>query len=397
MGQRYDYFRNRKRERFLFTGGVRIAMVCYPAMGGSGVVATELAYKLACRGHEVHLVSSEPPFRLGSCLPALHFHEVVPPDYPVFRYRPYESALAGRLVQLARQGLDLIHVHYAIPHAVSALLAQLTIAEILQKKISFVTTLHGTDTVLVSEDPDLYPIVEVALKSSGAVTAVSKALASESQQRFGLAQAPQVIPNFVDTRRFSPTQRKGELRAGYASPEEVLFVHASNFRPIKQTPWLIALFARVLEVGIPARLLMIGDGPERPLCERQSRELGLSDRVAFAGMHQDIAPLLAIGDVFLLSSKYESFGLAALEALACGVPVVAPHVGGLPEVILPEAGLLYPLGNLEEALQAILRVLQDLPVYRAGARAVALRYDADAIVPTYERLYQQTLESVTMV
>lgn len=369
-------------------------MVCYPALGGSGVVATELAYKLACRGHEVHLVSSEPPFRLGSCLPALHFHEVVPPDYPVFRYRPYESALAGRLVHLARQGLDLIHVHYAIPHAVSALLAQWALTESLQKKVPFVTTLHGTDTVLVSEDPDLYPIVEVALKASEAVTAVSKALAQESQRRFGLSESPLVIPNFVDTRRFSPAQRKAELRAAYASPEEVLFVHASNFRPIKQTPWLVELFGQVLEAGVPARLLMIGDGPERPICERKGRELGIADRLTFAGSHQDIAPLLSLGDVFVLGSRYESFGLAALEAMACGVPVVAPSVGGLPELVSPQAGLLYPPGDQEQALQAILRVLSDLPAYRQGARETALRYEADAIVPMYEQLYHQTLASV---
>lgn len=375
---------------------MRIAIVCYPALGGSGVVATELAYKLASRGHEVHLVSSEPPFRLGSYLPALHFHEVVPPDYPVFRYRPYESALAGRLVYLARQGLDLIHVHYAIPHAVSALLAQWAIAESLQKKVPFVTTLHGTDTVLVSEDPDLYPIVEVALKASEAVTAVSEALARETQRRFGLSETPQVIPNFVDTRRFSPSQRNAELRAAHVSAEEVLLVHASNFRPIKQTPWVVRLFGQVLQAGVPARLLMIGDGPERPICERHSRELGIAHRVAFAGSHQDIAPLLSIGDVFVLGSRYESFGLAALEAMACGVPVIAPSVGGLPEVVSPQAGLLYPPGDQEQALQAILRVLNDLPAYRQGAHAAALRYDANAIVPHYERLYAQVLASVAM-
>lgn len=373
---------------------VHVGIVCYPAVGGSGVVATELAKALACKGYTVHLVSSEPPLRFTSCLPKLYLHQVVPPDYPVFRYKPYESALAGRLVHLAEEGVELIHVHYAIPHAVSAYLAQ----QVLQRRrraLPVITTLHGTDTTLVSQDPDLHPIVELALHASTTVTAVSQALAKESQKRFRLPEAPLVIPNFVDTRTFCPERRDPVLRSAYASPEEFLLVHASNFRPIKQTPSVIRLFARLVDIGVPARLLLIGDGPDRVHCERLTQELGLGGKVYFLGSLQEIAPLLAIGDVFVLTSRYESFGLAALEAMACGVPVVAPAVGGLKETISTQAGRLYIPDDLEDALKAILSILADLPSYREGALQTAHRYEAHQIVPLYEKAYEQALQVVS--
>lgn len=364
-------------------------MVCYPTLGGSGIVATELAKALSCKGHTVHLVSSEVPLRYDLCLPNLHFHQVIPPEYPLFRYRPYESALAGRLVQLVRgEGVEVFHVHYAIPHAVSAYLAQ----QVLQEqgiRVPLITTLHGTDTVVVSQDPDLYPVVRLALRASTQITAVSQALAEETEARFGLPGAVEVIPNFVDTKIFSSERYNASLRAAYAAPGEYLLVHASNFRPVKQVPQIVRLFARLREVGVPARLLFIGDGPEKVLCEQQVRELQLGPYVHFVGGITEVAPLLAIGDVFVLASAYESFGLAALEAMACGVPVVAPAVGGLPEVVSSAAGRLFPPGDPEAALYAVLAVLEKLPAYRQAARQNALRFQKETIIPQYEALYKR--------
>lgn len=370
---------------------MRIGIVCYPTIGGSGVIATELAHHLARRGITVHLISSEAPVRYTRCLPNLYFHQVMPPDYPVFRYRPYESALAGRLVRLAEDGLDIIHVHYAIPHAVSAYLARQTLLH-QGKNITVITTLHGTDTTLVSQDPDLYPIIELALRHSDEVTAVSSALAEETQTKFRLESPPHVIPNFVDTAFFSPQKCDLALRKAFAREEEILLVHASNFRPIKQTPQILHIFNELLHIGVPAKLLMIGDGSERAQCEHLAHTLGIWNRVHFVGSAHEIASLLAIGDVFLLSSAYESFGLAALEAMACGVPVVAPAVGGLPEVISSKGGRLYPANDLKAAVHAILEIIKALPEFRAGARARAEQFDASRVIPLYEQLYERALQ-----
>ncbi len=372
---------------------VRIAIVCYPTVGGSGVVATELAKALACRGHEIHLISYERPVRAIHCHPNLHLHQVEPPAYPLFKYLPYESALAGRLVALAESGVAIIHAHYAIPHAVSALLASRYVA-LSGQRLPFITTLHGTDTTLVQEAPDLWPIIRLALHKSDAVTAVSQALARTTQEAFALPELPLVIPNFVDMQVFAPRSTP-ELRALYARPQEYIFVHASNFRPVKQVPWLIQLFHRVLQAGLSAKLLLVGDGPERPTVEKLVREMSLDRAVIFTGAVSEVQEYLSLGDVFLLSSREESFGLAALEAMACGVPAVAPRTGGLPEVVR-EGGLLYEPGDLDAAEKALFQVLRDLPAYRQAARQNALRFDIHRIVPFYEKLYQTILEKASV-
>lgn len=373
---------------------VRIAIVCYPTVGGSGVVATELAKALACRGHEVHLVSYERPVRAIHCHPNLHLHQVEPPAYPLFRYLPYESALAGRLVALAESGVEIIHAHYAIPHAVSALLASRYVG-LNGQRLPFVTTLHGTDTTLAREAPDLWPIIRLALHKSDVVTAVSHALARTTQEAFTLPEPPLVIPNFVDTQVFA-SRPMPELRALYAHPQEYILVHASNFRPVKQVPWLIQLFHRVRQAGLPAKLLLMGDGPERPNVEKLVREIGLERAVIFTGIVTEVQEYLSLGDVFLLSSREESFGLAVLEAMACGVPVLAPRTGGLPEVV-QEGGLLYEPGDLDAAEKALFQILRDLPTYRQAARQNALRFDIHRIVPLYEKLYQTILTKASIL
>ncbi|MCS6789431.1 MAG: N-acetyl-alpha-D-glucosaminyl L-malate synthase BshA [Bacteroidia bacterium] len=372
---------------------MRIAIICHPVMGGSGVVATELAKALACRGHDVHLLSSSLPFRYTDCLPQLHFHQVVPLDYPLFQYRPYESSLAGKIIELVHRGVEVFHVHYALPHAISAYLAQQALAQ-EGKSLSLITTLHGTDTLLAEQEPILQPIIRLSLEHSQFVTAVSHSLAHQSQQTFNLSQTPIVIPNFIDTTEFSPSRYCAKLRSHYATEDEILLVHASNFRPIKRPQFLLKLLEELREIGIPAKLLMIGDGPERPICEKITREKGLSEIVCFEGARTDIAAFLAIGDIFVLASKYESFGLAALEALSCGVPVVAPRVGGLPELLEGGGGILYEPHDLQGAVYAILRILENLPLLREKARANALLYATQSVVTQYENLYERARVSV---
>jgi N-acetyl-alpha-D-glucosaminyl L-malate synthase BshA len=369
---------------------MKIGITCYPTVGGSGVVATELGLALARRGHQVHFVCYALPYRLGRVPAGVTFHEVTFPSYPLFQHPPYSLALASHMADVAaHHGLDLLHVHYAIPHAVSALLAK----EILGGGPKLVVTLHGTDITVVGADPAFLPVVRWALEKAEAVTAVSQALAEQTKEVIGTTRPIEVIPNFVDTHRCDPA-----LQAAYRkrlSPDGApVLVHASNFRPVKRVLDVVDIFRRVHRV-LPCHLAMIGDGPDRPSAERAVRQWGLAAWVDFLGNVSPVEGVLGAGDLFLLPSQEESFGLAALEAMACGVPVVASAVGGLPEVVVQgRGGFLFPLGDVEAMAQKVLELLQqpqELARQKALARARAQVFAQDQVVSRYEALYQSLL------
>jgi N-acetyl-alpha-D-glucosaminyl L-malate synthase BshA len=369
---------------------MKIGITCYPTVGGSGVVATELGLALARRGHQVHFVCYALPYRLGRVPAGVTFHEVTFPSYPLFQHPPYSLALASHMADVAaHHGLDLLHVHYAIPHAVSALLAK----EILGGGPKLVVTLHGTDITVVGADPAFLPVVRWALEKAEAVTAVSQALAQQTKEVIGTTRPIEVIPNFVDTNRCDPA-----LQAAYRkrlSPDGApVLVHASNFRPVKRVLDVVDIFRRVHRV-LPCHLAMIGDGPDRPSAERAVRQWGLAAWVDFLGNVSPVEGVLGAGDLFLLPSQEESFGLAALEAMACGVPVVASAVGGLPEVVVQgRGGFLFPLGDVEAMAQKVLELLQqpqELARQKALARARAQVFAQDQVVSRYEALYQSLL------
>ncbi len=377
---------------------MRIAIVCYPVTGGSGVVATLLAQALARRGHHVHLISSARPFRLdGSASGALiHFHQVPRENYPLFEHPPYESLLVGTLVHVVRHyQVDLVHVHYAVPHAICALQAGMIVAGLWQgeKPLPVVTTLHGTDITIVGRHWALFPVVQYALRSSSGVTAVSRYLARETARVFGFSEIT-VIPNFLpmwtyDPERIGREWQVGQLRRTITS-SRFLLLHVSNFRRVKRVDRILRVFARV-RVRLSAHLLMIGDGPERENAERLAHELGIAHAVTFLGVREDIRPYLAMADLFVLLSDEESFGLSALEALAMGVPVVGTRIGGLPEVVSHgKCGLLFSPEREEEIAEGIVGLLQDRSRYRAmcaEARRWACRFDEEKIVARYEALY----------
>ncbi|MBI2081488.1 MAG: N-acetyl-alpha-D-glucosaminyl L-malate synthase BshA [candidate division NC10 bacterium] len=371
---------------------MRIGITCYPTYGGSGVVATELGVELARRGHEIHFISYALPFRLQQFDQHVFFHEVEVLAYPLFDHPPYTIALAAKMADVARQvGLDILHVHYAIPHAVSAHLA----TEVLGPGgPAVVTTLHGTDITLVGRDPSLFSITRFAIESSDGVTCVSRYLAERTRELFGITRPAAVIPNFVDTKRFAP-QADGCPRAVFAPRGERLLIHLSNFRPLKRIPDVIRIFAEVRR-HLPARLLMVGDGVERPAAVALAHELGVADDVLFLSRQEDVPRLLLAGDLFLLPSEEESFGLAALEAQSCGLPVIASRVGGLPEVIADgESGFLFPVGDVRGMAEAAVRLLQDPARHRqmgeAARRRVLAHFDAGLIVPQYEAFYAAVL------
>ena len=373
---------------------MRIGITCYPTYGGSGAVATELGLELAQRGHEVHFVSYAQPFRLDHFRERVFFHEVEMEDYPLFEHPPYALALAVALHDTARKHeLDLVHVHYAIPHATSAWIAHEMLGEDSDLKI--VTTLHGTDITLVGLHPSFQAITRFSILRSHGLTAVSEFLKCETVRDFTVPeQRVEVIPNFVDTAVYRPGLEPCH-REALAHEGEKIVMHISNFRAVKRAEDVVSIFAR-LTAKQPSRLVLVGDGPERPRVLMHADELGVRDRVLFLGKHTSVHELLSCADLFLLPSGSESFGLVALEAMACGAPVVASNVGGLPEVIEHgTTGYMFDIGDIEGMADAGLRIMGDDDHWRslseAGRALAEERFSAEKVVPLYERYYEQVL------
>lgn len=373
---------------------MKIGITCYPTYGGSGAVATELGIDLAERGHEIHFISYAQPFRLEHFKEGIFFHEVEMDQYPLFEHPPYSLALAVAIHDTAiNQGLDLVHVHYAIPHATSAWIA----VEMLKKEtdLKIVTTLHGTDITLVGLHPSFQAITQFSILKSDGLTAVSEFLKQRTIEDFAVpGDRIRVIPNFIDPKIFRRNKEPCH-RATLAPDGERIIMHISNFRPVKRIPDVVEIFARISQ-KVPSRLVLVGDGPERARGLEKAKELGVVDRVLFLGKHQSVDELLACADLFLLPSKNESFGLAALEALACGVPVIGTEMGGLPEVVRHgETGYLFPLGAVEEMAEAGVGLLVDdgeWGRFSSLARKDSLdRFSNQRIVPAYEDLYRDVL------
>ena len=370
---------------------MKIGITCYPTYGGSGVAATELGKELAARGHDVHFISYALPIRL-TMNDRIFFHEVEVLTYPLFEYPPYDLVLATKMAEvMTRYDLDILHVHYAIPHSISAYLAKMMLRD---RKVPFVTTLHGTDITLVGNDRSYLPITRFGIEQSDAVTAVSKYLRQRTIDEFQIERPISVVPNFVDCnvyRRSSDTQ----LRKRFADPDEGILIHISNFRPGKRVDHVMEIFSQV-HARWPAKLLMVGDGPERPKAEWLASTHGVSDDVLFLGKQNDVAQFLSLADVLLLPSEIESFGLVALEAMACEVPVIATRVGGLPEVVKHEQdGFLCELGDVDAMASACVRLLENSE-YRSNmgrtAREHARRdFCATKVVQVYEDLYHRTI------
>jgi N-acetyl-alpha-D-glucosaminyl L-malate synthase BshA len=375
---------------------VRIGITCYPTYGGSGAVATELGVALAERGHEIHFVSYAQPFRLGGFHERVFFHEVEMEGYPLFEHPPYTLALAVAIHDAARKHkLDLVHMHYAIPHAASAYLARQMLAP--ERPLKIVTTLHGTDITLVGLHPSFHAITRFSILESDGLTAVSSYLRDETVRDFSVPSSRiEVIPNFVDTDVWRP-DREPCHRATLAPRGEKIVMHISNFRTVKRVEDVVTVFAGIA-ARVPARMVFVGDGPDRPRAAQRAAELGVQDQVVFLGKHQSVDELLACADLFLLPSETESFGLAALEAMACGAPVIASRAGGLPEVIDDgETGILCDVGATDAMAEAGVRLLtdDDLHARIAGAalRAAEQRFSADVVVPSYESYYQRVLDA----
>ena len=372
---------------------MRIGIVCYPTFGGSGVLATELGKALAQKGHLVHFISYQQPVRLNGFIPNIFYHEVHVPTYPLFDYPPYETALASSMVDVIKNNnLDLLHVHYAIPHASAAYMAK-KILELEGKQIPVITTLHGTDITLVGRDKTYAPVVAFSINQSDAITAVSDNLRDETYKIFKIKKEIEVIRNFVDVERFN---RKpiDAFRKVIAPNGERILLHASNFRKVKRVQDVVKIFYEVHK-KIKSKLLFIGDGPERSTAEDLARELGVFDEMRFVGKQEQMEDILAIGDLFLLTSEYESFGLAALEAMAAGVPVVSTNAGGLSEINIP--GVTGYMGNIGDVItmsQQSLDILTNddvLKNFKANAAAHARKFDIHNIIPLYEKLYERFL------
>ncbi len=372
---------------------MNIAIVCYPTFGGSGVLATELGIALADMGHQVHFITYKQPVKLALLSHHVHFHEVVVPDYPLFRYQPYELALSSKLVNVVKaHNIELLHVHYAIPHAYAGYMAQQMLLE-EGIKIPMVTTLHGTDITLVGNHPFYKPAVTFSINNSDAVTSVSESLRQDTLTHFTINKSIDVIPNFIDLSKLGQQDGPCE-REAMAEPHERIITHVSNLRPVKRLMDVIEIFDRVV-AQCPARLVIVGDGPEKDPAKALIEQKGLKSRVQFMGNSDEVHKILCLTDLFLLPSEIESFGLAALEAMACRVPVISTNVGGLPEVNLHgHSGYLSDVGAVEDMVKNALSILKDedtLDQFKDQARAQAQKFSIDLIVPQYEALYKRTI------
>jgi N-acetyl-alpha-D-glucosaminyl L-malate synthase BshA len=379
---------------------MRIGITCYPTYGGSGVVATELGIELAALGHEVHFISYSQPFRLTGRESGIFYHEVPVSNYPLFEFPPYDLALASRMAEVAEYyHLDLLHVHYAIPHSVSALLARQMLAE-RGKRLPFVTTLHGTDITLVGMDRSYLPITRYAIQQSDGVTSISDYLKRVTEANFGITGHIEVVHNFVNCDVYKPyaeadSDARAQARARFAEPSEFLFMHLSNFRPVKRVADVVQIFARVAK-QLPARLALIGDGPDRSTAEWLAHSLNIHDRIHFLGKQDRVSELLPLADLMLMPSEMESFGLAALEAMACETPAIATRVGGVAELITDgHDGLLFPVGDVDAMAAASVALLSDSgrhEAMRKAARKTAQdRFCSTRILPRYIAFYESLI------
>jgi N-acetyl-alpha-D-glucosaminyl L-malate synthase BshA len=379
---------------------MRIGITCYPTYGGSGVVATELGIELAALGHEVHFISYSQPFRLTGRETGIFYHEVPVSNYPLFEFPPYDLALASRMAEVAEYyHLDLLHVHYAIPHSVSALLARQMLAE-RGKHLPFVTTLHGTDITLVGMDRSYLPITRYAIQQSDGVTSISAYLKEVTEANFDITRSIEVVHNFVNCDVYRPfaegdAETRAQARSKLAAPGEFLLTHLSNFRPVKRVADVVQIFARIAK-QLPARLALIGDGPDRSTAEWLAHSLGIHDRIHFLGKQDRVNELLPLADLMLMPSEMESFGLAALEAMACETPAIATRVGGVPELITDGIdGLLFPIGDVDAMAAASIALLSDPERHQAmrkAARKTAQdRFCSTRILPRYIEFYKSLL------
>ncbi|WP_316768949.1 N-acetyl-alpha-D-glucosaminyl L-malate synthase BshA [Pedobacter frigiditerrae] len=373
---------------------MKIGIVCYPTFGGSGVVATELGKALANQGHQVHFITYSQPARLDFFSANLFYHEVSVRDYPLFDYAPYESALASKLVDVVRfEQLDILHVHYAIPHASAAFMAKQILAT-YGINIPFVTTLHGTDITLVGKDATYKPVVTFSINQSDGITTVSQDLKEDTYKHFEIQKEIKVIPNFIDFTRFS-LQPKDHFKKAIAPNNERILIHTSNFRKVKRTQDVIYMFQKVLK-KIPSKLLMVGDGPERNSNEQLCRELGISDHVRFLGKQDAVEEILSVSDLFIMPSESESFGLAALEAMACKVPVITSNAGGLPELNIDDfCGYMCDVGDIDDMANKAITILSNeetLKYFKENALIRAQDFDLKKILPMYIDYYNEVLQ-----
>lgn len=376
---------------------MRIGIVCYPTFGGSGVVATELGMALADKGHEVHFVTYNQPVRLDFISHDLHFHEVLMEEYPLFQYQPYELALSTKLVEVvSKYNLEILHVHYAIPHAYAAYMAKMMLKE-KGIDIKVVTTLHGTDITLVGSHPSYKTAVEFSINNSDVVTSVSESLKQDTLRLFTITNEIKVVHNFIDTEKYDRESQNECQRIAVAKPEERILTHISNFRPVKRIEDVVKIFYNV-QKEIPAKLLMVGEGPEKRNAELLVKKLGISDSVIFLGNSHEIAKILCYTDVFLLPSKSESFGLSALEAMAAETAVISTNTGGLPEVnVHGVTGYLSNLGDVEDMAKNAVSILKDDAIllrFKANAKKHTKQFCLENILPVYEEIYSSVLEKV---